>query len=151
MSIRPTPLYREFAKRINQLSNCITSGNTEWRQRAEDDIEQLVKQFMPSGSGIDCGTKIDIDACLRHDGEHLVFTLSFHHMNESGMYDGWTEHAVIVKPSLWHEFDLTVTGRDRNEIKEYLGDVYYHALMQLVYQDSEGEYHDAEQPAISGA
>ena len=149
MSIRPTPLYREFASRLKQLSNCIASGNTEWRNRTEADIEHLAKQFMPSGSGIDCGTTIDIDECLRHDGERLVFNTAFHHMNEHGFYDGWTEHTITVEPSLWCEFKLRITGRDRNEIKEYLDDAFSRALEQLVVQSSDGEYRLADQPAFS--
>jgi hypothetical protein len=41
-------------------------------------------------------------------------------MNEGGMYDAWTEHTIRVRPSLSSGFTLTISGRDRNEIKEYL-------------------------------
>jgi len=46
-------------------------------------------------------------------------------MNEHGFYDGWTEHRITVKPSLAFGFELTISGRDRNEIKDYLSDVFY--------------------------
>lgn len=143
MSRHPNTLCRTLAGKVIAFSNCITSGNAEWRDRHEADILELVKRFMPSGSGIDCGTKIDLDECLRVNGAKLFFTFSFHHMNEGGMYDGWTEHTLIVTPSLWHDFDLRITGRDRNGIKEYLHDVYSSALMQEVYQTEDGEWHEA--------
>lgn len=50
------------------------------------------------------------------------------HQNcDSGMYDGWTEHKVTVTPS-FSGFDITVSGRNRNGIKEYIADMFYTAL-----------------------
>jgi hypothetical protein len=84
--------------------------------------------MLPSGSGIDCGTELDRAACK--PGK-LVFTFSYHHMNEAGMYDGWTEHTLIVTPS-FDGIDLRITGRDRNQVKEYLYDIYHNDLTQEV-------------------
>lgn len=142
MSIQPKPLYQKLACLILAHHNCIASGNTEWRDRHEDSISAIIKQFMPSGSGIDSGTSLDLDACLRHPGERLVFTAPFHHMNENGMYDGWTSHTVIVTPSLWSEFDIRITGKDRNDIKKYLHEVFHHALTLEIYQTADGEWHE---------
>lgn len=82
---------------------------------------------LPSGSGIDRGTIIDRE---RSRPDRIVLVCSFHHMNEHGYYDGWTDHEVIVRPSLAWGFTLRVTGRDRNGIKDYLHDVYMHALRE---------------------
>jgi hypothetical protein len=60
--------------------------------------------------------------------EKLVFIVEYHHMAESGMYDGWTSHRIIVTPSLARGFSLKITGKDRNQIKEYLADVYHNWL-----------------------
>lgn len=133
-------LYVQFAQTINALSNCIASGNNEWGAKHEANAFELTKEFMPSGSGIDSGTKLDIDETLRHGAQKLVFTTAFHHMDENGGYDGWTEHKVIVTPSLQFGFDLKITGRDRNEIKGYLHEVYHHALAQIVVQDANGDF-----------
>jgi len=40
------------------------------------------------------------------------------------MYDGWTEHKIIVTPSLMAGFNLQITGKDKGQIKEYLCEVY---------------------------
>lgn len=85
----------------------------------------IAKNELPSGSGIDCGTKIDLDASNRNK---LVLLAAYHHMNESGMYDGWTEHRIIVVPDLASGFTLNITGRNRNGIKEYLYDTYWPVL-----------------------
>ena len=119
------PLYREIAAKLAAIRNCRESGNTEWEAKHGDALKELV-DMLPSGCGIDCGTKIDEDAC--HAGK-LVFSFSFHHMNDAGMYDGWTDHQVFVTPS-FDGIDLRITGRNRNDIKEYLYETYHFALTQ---------------------
>lgn len=137
-------LFQHIARALCAMENCRRSGNTEWLSRHESNIETLVSDFLPSGSGVDCGTKLDWEAssCERQSaGEYpsrFVFNVAFHHINESGMYDGWTEHKVIVRPSLCFGFDLKITGRDRNGIKEYLGDLYHSALSEEIEQTAEG-------------
>ena len=92
-----------------------------------NEADAFVKEHLPRGSGVDCGTTI---VWSKTDRSKITFEVSFHHMDEHGGYDGWTEHLVIVTP----EFDginIRVTGRDRNGIKEYLADLYHDALTQL--------------------
>lgn len=135
--MNPKPLYQHFASALLALSNCIASGNTEWQSRHESTLEDLARNFMPSGSGIDTGTKIDVDASLREPSK-LVFTFAFHHINDGGMYDGWTEHRLVVSPSLAFGLNLKITGRDRNQIKEYLHDVFHSALTASLVHDENG-------------
>ena len=124
-------LYEKIAHLINAIDNCAnrTPRNTEWEDRHTDTIEQLIKDMMPSGSGIDRGTEIDF---YRSTDQKLVFTFGFHHMDEHGGYDGWTEHKAIVTPDLAFGMKLKITGRDRNFIKEYLHETYHYALTQEV-------------------
>ena len=121
-------LYRELASLVRARLNCEISGNKEWFEKHEARIEELVKNYMPSGSGFDCGTKIDLD---KSTPEKLVFYTDFHHMNE-GYYDGWTEHRITVRPSLAFGFTLTISGRNRNEIKDYIHQVFDCALNEEV-------------------
>src|SRR5690606_41537978 len=58
----------------------------------------------------------------------IVLRTSFHHMNESGFYDGWTEHIITVIPDLVNGFDLRISGRNKNDVKEYIADVFYEVL-----------------------
>jgi len=119
-----TKLYRLIAGSLDALRNCEQNNNEFGKQLHEDALEQF-EQLLPSGSGIDCGTKIDRE---RSKPERLVLTFSFHHMDQAGGYAGWTEHSLIVTPSLQFGLDLRITGRDRNGIKEYLHETYHHAL-----------------------
>ena len=50
------------------------------------------------------------------------------YMNDGGMYDGWTDHSVIVTPDLASGFDLKVTGQDRNDIKDFIGEMFAELL-----------------------
>jgi len=138
MSLSRTPLYQELASLITARNNCIKSNNGERLDKHGASIEHLVRNYMPSGSGIDCGTKLDLDASKPN---RLVFYFSYHHMNDVGMYDSWTEHTLIVTPSLISGIDLRITGRDRNQIKEYLYETYQYCLMSEVWQTQDGVWH----------
>lgn len=125
-------VYECIARAIVARQNCHDSENVEWFDRHTERVESLIREHLPRGSGFDRGTSIDWD---KSTGERLVFNTAFHHMDENGFYDGWSEHSVIITPSLSFGFDLRVTGRDRRQIKEFIGDTFHHALDKLL--DSE--------------
>ncbi len=124
-------LYQEFASLVDAYHRCIASPDHDpkYYTQHEETIEALVKEHMPSGSGFDTETTFDFDRSKR---DRLVFNTSFHHMNANGHYDGWSEHDVIITPSLARDcgFYIRVTGRNRNEIKDYIGDVFQNLLLQ---------------------
>lgn len=122
----PTPLYRAIATAVEAMANCERSSNIEWLDRWRARIETLVSDQMPSGAGFDNGTTFDFGAS--HNAK-LVFHTSFHHMNDVGMYDGWTEHSVVVTPS-FDGFALRVTGRDHNDIKDYIAECFDTSLRE---------------------
>lgn len=122
-------LYSELATAIQARANCESANprNTEWFDIWSERIDELVR-MLPSGSGIDQGTRIIQELCRP---EKIVLEFEFHHINDSGMYDGWTTHTLYVTPS-FSGINLKITGRNRNDIKEYLYDTYHYALMQEV-------------------
>ncbi len=122
---RSRPLYHVIAELIQARANCLEAGNLEWYARHGERLEYVIREHMPSGSGIDSGTSLDDDS----NPDKLIFNTAFHHMNETGYYTGWTHHAVIITPD-FSGFNLRITGRDRNGIKEYLSGVYTEALRQ---------------------
>jgi hypothetical protein len=110
------------------IDNCERSGNVEWLAKHREQIRALCK-LLPSGSGIDNGTKlVEIDT----DEEMIILSCEFHHMNEHGSYDGWTEHTIRVRPS-FTGLHLNISGKNRNEIKDYLHEVYTQALSERVH------------------
>ena len=131
-------MIEHLASAVNAYHNGKARGNTEWTNKHSDRVERMCKDVLPHGSGIDSGCTIDLDECGA-DGERIVIHTSYHHMNDSGMYDGWTEHAVICKPSFVHTIDLRITGRDRNGIKEYLYDVFRTVLTAQVHENYDSD------------
>jgi hypothetical protein len=127
-------LYAEISSLVIAIENCRASGNAEWKRKHEDWIADLVFRYM------DRRTKLDLNMSLP---DKLVFRGSYHHMNDAGYYDGWTDHDVIVRPSLFHGFTLKITGRDRNEIKDYLYDIFDLALRTHLYPEGSAEQADA--------
>lgn len=128
-------LYSELASALDARKRCAESGNDEWFNKWTERIKALVDE-MPSGSGFDSGTQLDEDAS---HADKLVFNTAYHHMNDGGCYDGWTEHTVTVTPSFQFGFHLRVTGRDRNDIKSYIVDCFSEALARKVSFDVDGK------------
>ena len=118
-------LYKRIAALVIAIENCRKTANIEWEEKHIKKIEQLVKENMPHGSGFDNGTFFNHEKSKENK---LVFDTSYHHMNENGYYDGWTDHEVIVTPDLAFNFALRITGKNRNEIKEYMADCFIQAL-----------------------
>lgn len=137
MSRTPTPLYRELSSVLNAIDNCRKSGNQTWLENHELTIKTLV-DFLPSGSGIDNGVTLDREASTP---EKLVFHFGYHHMDDGGYYDGWTEHTLTVKPSLQFGIDICISGRDRNQIKDFLYEIFTHSLTETVWQSPDCTWH----------
>lgn len=113
--------YQIISRTIGARERC--GEDNPWKGKWAVFLEELLEVF-PHGSGFDKGTQLDDSSTP----ERLVFNTAFHHMNEAGSYDGWTEHQVIVKPSLEHGYRMTIGGRNRNEIKDYIGEMFALAL-----------------------
>jgi hypothetical protein len=97
----------------------------------ECDLDALVKQWMPRGSGIDCGTQLDI---VKSTGTKLVFTFDYHHMDQHGYYCGWSNHKLIVTPA-FEDFTMKIIGqhpsKERHQttyFHDYLYDTFNYAL-----------------------
>ena len=118
-------VYQALASAIVARANCIKAGNQEWIARHQETIADIARNHLPSGSGVDTGTAIWTNDCTP---DKIVLFCSFHHMDESGGYDGWTDHKIIVRPAFIGGFDVDVKGINRNEIKDYLGDLFAEAL-----------------------
>jgi hypothetical protein len=115
-------VYQQISSLLNAIANCQKSGNSEWSVKHSCELD-TIERNLPRGSGIDCGTKISRDSTSRK----IVLVADFHHMDDNGYYDGWTNHKIIVTPS-FDGIDIRVTGQNRNDIKDYLADVYHYAL-----------------------
>jgi hypothetical protein len=117
-----------IASTVNALNRCTEAGKRAWQQKHEARLVTLERNHLPSGAGIDNGCVIDRE---RTTLDKIVIQTAYHHMNDVGMYDGWTEHNVTVRPT-FIGFDIKVSGRNRNDVKDYLAECFEHALSQEV-------------------
>jgi hypothetical protein len=111
-------------QKIAQTANWLFSVKPDFAELAWQRMEKAMESA-PSGAGVDTGIRFLEDESKEN---RLVFAFGFHHMNENGIYDGWTEHKAIVTPSLAFGFDVRITGPDRNWIKEYLAETFHYWL-----------------------
>ena len=119
-----------IASLVAAIENCQKSATVNpWEDKHKEALRKIVREYLPSGSGIDRGTWLDRD---RSNPEKLVFVVEFHHMNEAGMYNGWTSHNIVVSASLVYGLRLTISGKNRNGIKDYLHEIYHAALSAVI-------------------
>lgn len=129
---RHRTLAEKLASAVVARHNCIASTHEhhkEWIITHAETATKLVADYMPHGSGLDGAMSIDLDAS---NATKLVFHTSFHHMNDGGMYDGWTDHSITCRPSFLGYCDITISGRDRNGIKDYIGELFHDALSRMI-------------------
>ena len=143
--MKPIPLVQVFASRFSAYLWAVHDdrNDLETVDKRVKEISEFVEEFMPSGSGFDNGTKFDYHG----PSDRLTFHTSFHHMDEHGGYDGWTEHTVTVRPT-FGGFALSISGRNRNDIKTYIADIFDNALnTPMVFNRDISEYEPARTPA----
>lgn len=119
------PIYAAMAEAITAYQNCVAKGNELWANRWLDRLKQL-ENLLPVGSGSGF-FDVHLFALYRFK-EEIRIDLSYLFTDEHGVYDGYRDYQVVIKPSLFLGVKLTVKGRDRNDIKTYIRDVYYQAL-----------------------
>lgn len=103
--MKPHTVAQRIAHLVAARANCAKTGNTEWYGKHSDALDAIERE-LPSGSGIDDGTKIDRN---KTTATRIVLIAGYHHMNENGMYDGWTSHRITITPT-FDGIDVRVTG-----------------------------------------
>lgn len=116
------------------IDNCAAANpvNMEWMLKHKASLRELC-EMLPSGSGIDNGTTL-VEIRTARGRESIDLSCSFHHMNDLGVYDGWTEHKIRIRPS-FHGLDVSVSGPNRNRIKDDLQETYDQTMRTRVRFD----------------
>jgi len=117
-------IYQRIAVILDAMDHC----SDEWYAKYEDELTRIENNALPHGSGFDSGCEIDTEASRP---SRIVIHTSYHHMAD-GYYVMWTDHDVIVTPSLVSGFSLYVTGRDYQDIKDYIAEMFDFALNEIV-------------------
>jgi hypothetical protein len=122
------PVCQQIASLLAAINNCRKHASHEQLSIHTQRLQNLVTEHMPRGSGFD-GTHLWTNDCTP---DKLVFHTSFHHMDENGHYDGWTDHTVIVRPSLAFGFEIKITGKNRDNIRDHIAQTFDNALREEV-------------------
>jgi len=117
-------LIEKIAGTVQAMNNCIAVKNEIWEHRHRETISQIEANDLPSGSGINSGCEIDLSNTTK---DKVIIKTSFHHMDEHGGYDEWTEHNVTIRPQ-FNGIDIKISGKDKNGVKEYLAELFNEVL-----------------------
>jgi len=109
-------------KLVRFIAGLMRHGN----QDTVEETVEVLNQYLPSGSGFDNGTQLDIAASSE---DKLVFHTSFHHMSEHGYFLKWTEHTVTITPA-FHGINIKVSGRNYRDIKDYIAECFEYDLCE---------------------
>lgn len=136
MNERTKTLAAWIAETAEWAERAENNANAQWGDIASARLAQLVN-MLPSGSGIDNGTEL-----VSASATKIVLSAGFHHMNDGGFYDGWTEHRITIRPT-FDSLDISISGRNRNDIKEYLHETYHYAISAMVTETVDPETREA--------
>lgn len=114
------------------------ASKCNWDKTVNDDYRwkcdlalSILQNELPSGSGIDCGCKIDVS---KSSIRKVIITFDYHFLNENGFYDGWESYKLTVIPTLIG-FGLKITGKNKNMIKDYFYDTFDYELSKVIDTD----------------
>lgn len=68
------PLYRSIAEKLDAKRRCEESNNMEWHDKWDERISALIQEYMPSCSGFDNGTTLDMEFSRENK---LIFLYKF--------------------------------------------------------------------------
>ena len=115
-------------EQIASLLNGYDSVPSNFRVNRDEILGIIEKEILPSGSGIDNGctiTRKNLAPKKGHSGDECIeITFGYHFMDTNGYYDGWGDFRLVVRPSLIFGIDLTIHGRNRYDIKDYLYEMF---------------------------
>jgi len=83
----------------------------------------LLQELLPIGNGIETGCVI----LLKSTKKRIVIET---HPNDSYETSRWTAHQVIITPSFEREINIRITGKNKDNVKDYLHDIFREALMK---------------------
>ena len=139
-------VYQRIATLHRAILDCIEFDNLEWEYKHKEELTRILNNHLPSivqsskesqhcESGIDgwidSGTDLHLGGSK---ADRLVFFSGYHKMNENGMYDGWIDFDIIVKPSLQFGIEIDVRGKfgKDQDIKEYIHEMFNSALNEEI-------------------
>ena len=114
-------LYQKIARVVSQEN---------WAKRTKE--LSLLNELLPKGNGIQRQLGLPV-ILLESTKKRIVIDTAYRHTYDS--YDTtsrWTVHQVVITPSFEGEIDIRITGKNVNNVKDYLYDVFRESLMSEI-------------------
>ena len=108
-------LYQKIARVASQKN---------WAKRTKE--LSLLQKLLPNGKGIREREGLAV-ILLESTKKRIVIDTTYWHTNNS---DERTSHQVIITPSFEGEINIRITGKNKDNVKEYLHDIFREALMK---------------------
>jgi hypothetical protein len=121
----PMNIATALATKLQARATCEKVNNAEWFAKHTQEIERIMREA-PSGSGIDKGIHLVVG---RSSEKQLVFSFSYHHMNDGGMYTDWTEYIAFVRPA-FGGLNVAVRGENRLGLTDHLHEIFSYWLQE---------------------
>lgn len=136
-------IYKKLAKMAYSRLRCIDSinkSNTDsnienwknWIDKYDDNIDYIMRDVFPHGSGIDNGCHFNFDKSVNNK---LVIDSGYHCMDPNGYYDGWIDFTVTLTPDLELDYKLNIRGNfgKYGHVKDYLYQIF-HDVFDTIYE-----------------
>ena len=131
-------LYQKIIQTTKALESCEEKGMIEAYNNHYDRLQDIHKNYLPSGSGFD--GQMNIESAT---DSKLIIRFDWHILNNNGYYDGWLDLLLIVTPNLANDFDMKIkwytNGNDKRKVEKYkpliedfLYDEWYYVLTQEI-------------------
>ena len=116
-------VYQKMARLVdwNPTGSYIISKNEQ--------MEDLVKNYLPSGSGFDGDISID----EKSTDEKIIIHVEYHHMDINGFYDGWSTFKVIITASMAYNYCMQVKGE--SVVRKYFYHMGFDDFVISVFRD----------------
>lgn len=86
----------------------------------------LLQELLPIGNGIEKECVI----LLKSTEKRIVIDTAYWHPNDSYETSRWTDHQIVITPSFEGEINIRITGKNENNVKDYLHHIFHEALMK---------------------
>ena len=123
-------LYEKIYQTLQALNNCKKENKEKWINKHIEKLDTY-NNLLPSGSGINNGSYIDIDNIKN---ETITISSSYDTM-KNDMYDKTIVFKIIVKPSLFDNIDIKITPiteLKKAYVDDYIHELFYNALKQEI-------------------
>lgn len=126
-------LYQVLASLAEAYHLCADWDN-DWAQRHEQNLEWLVRRYLPHGAGIEF---VEMDPDLSNANK-LVFYMTFHQMH-NGYYAGYARYRILVVPTLTTQIEVRAQGPAYDGLRDYIEEAVFDSLMVEAAFDEESE------------